>query len=84
MLNAGVQHTGERIMKSHSGHRVTIDLRSTEERLHAFAAAHHLSIAASVRKAIDAMLTSAGETDDDSENSGFLGTNLDEEKALER
>ena len=54
-------------MPSHSGHRVTIDLRGTEERLHAFAAARHLTIAASVRRAIDSMLTSAGEADNDTQ-----------------
>ena len=52
-------------MASHSGHRVTIDLRGTEERLHAFAAARHLTIAASVRRAIDSMLASTGEADND-------------------
>ncbi len=52
-------------MASHSGHRVTIELRGTEERLHAFAASRHLSIAASVRRAIDSMLTTAGEADND-------------------
>jgi hypothetical protein len=52
-------------MESHAGHRVTIDLRGTEERLHAFATARHLTIAASVRRAIDAMLTSEGVNDSD-------------------
>ena len=52
-------------MADQSRHRVTIDLRGTDERLHAFAAARHLTIAASVRRAIDAMLTSDGEADID-------------------
>jgi len=46
-----------------SRYRVTIDLRGTEDRLQAFAAAHHLTIAASVRRAIDSMLTGDGEAD---------------------
>ena len=52
-------------MASQSRHRVTIDLRGTDDRLQAFAAARHLTIAASVRRAIDAMLTSDGEADND-------------------
>lgn len=52
-------------MESHAGHRVTIDLRGTEERLHAFATARHLTIAASVRRAIDFMLTSERVADND-------------------
>ena len=50
-------------MAGQSRHRVTIDLRGTEERLQAFAAARHLTIAASVRRAIDSMLTGDGEAD---------------------
>jgi hypothetical protein len=46
-----------------SRHRVTIDLRGTDERLKAFAAARHLTIAASVRRAIDSMLAGDGEAD---------------------
>jgi hypothetical protein len=48
---------------SQSRHRVTIDLRGTDERLQAFAAARHLTIAASVRRAIDSMLAGDGEAD---------------------
>lgn len=44
-----------------SRHRATIDLRGTEERLQAFAAARHLTLAASVRRAVDAMLATDGE-----------------------
>jgi hypothetical protein len=42
---------------------VTIDLRGAEERLQAFAAARHLTIAANVRRAIDSMLTGDGAAD---------------------
>jgi hypothetical protein len=52
-------------MESHAGHRVTIDLQGTEDRLHAFAAARHLTIAASVRRAIAFMLASEGVADND-------------------
>jgi hypothetical protein len=44
---------------------VTIDLRGTEERLQAFATARHLTIAASVRRAIDSMFAGDGEVDND-------------------
>ena len=48
-----------------SRHRATIDLRGTEERLQAFATARHLTLAASVRRAVDAMLASDGNSGDD-------------------
>lgn len=50
-------------MASQSRHRVTIDLRGAEERLQAFAAARRLTIAASVRRAINSMLAGDGEAD---------------------
>ena len=50
-------------MASPPRHRVTIDLRGTDERLQAFAAARHLTIAASVRRAIDSMLAGDGEAE---------------------
>jgi hypothetical protein len=46
-------------------HRATIDLRGIEVRLRAFAAAGKLTIAASVRRAIDAMLAGEGQGTDD-------------------
>lgn len=46
-------------------HRATVDLRGMEERLQAFATARRLTVAATVRRALDALLTGEGEPSDD-------------------
>ena len=46
-----------------SRQRVTVDLRGIDERLHAFAITRRITVAASVRQAIDAMLGADGEAD---------------------
>lgn len=43
--------------------RVTVDLRGIDERLHAFASTRRITVAASVRQAIDAMLGADGAAD---------------------
>jgi hypothetical protein len=45
-------------------HRVTIDLRGMGERLHAFASARRMTMAGSVRRALEAMLADEGEIGD--------------------
>jgi hypothetical protein len=47
-----------------SRHRTTIDLRGMEDRLQAFATARRLTIAATVRRALDALLADVGEPGD--------------------
>ncbi len=51
-------------MSNTSRHRATIDLRGMEYRLQAFASARRLTIAATVRRAVDALLADDGEQGD--------------------
>jgi len=48
-----------------SRRRATVDLRGMEERLQAFATARRLTVAATVRRALDALLASEGKPSDD-------------------
>lgn len=48
-------------MSNSSRHRATVDLRGIEDRLQAFATARRLTIAATVRRAVDALLADDGE-----------------------
>lgn len=48
-------------MAKPSRHRATVDLRGMEERLQAFAAARQMTVAATVRRALDALLAGEGE-----------------------
>ena len=52
-------------MSNPSRHRATVDLRGVEGRLQAFATARRLTIAATVRRAVDALLAGDGEQGED-------------------
>lgn len=52
------------IVAKPSRHRVTVDLRGMEERLQAFAAARRMTVAATVRRALDVLLAGEGEQSD--------------------
>lgn len=64
MLFDGLAHEDNSSSADAYRQRVTINLRGTEERLHAFAAARRMTLAASVRLAIEAMLAGQGEIGD--------------------